>query len=186
MWIILFAFFAYCLGSVNFAIVFFRLFQKGDPRNRFSGNPGATNVYRQAGLRAAALVLFLDLGRAAAVSAAAMLLFPPPSVGWFGLALLIGNRYPCFHGFRGGKGVANYLGFSAVIVPVAALLSCIVWSIAFGLVRRPFIGSFAMVGVLAGATMAKWQDFPLAMAGSAVTAMFIVFNHRANIVDSLF
>lgn len=181
MWFILFAVFAYCIGSINFAIVFFRLLKKEDPRSRFSGNPGATNVYRQSGWAGAALVLFCDIGRAAAVSAAAMYLFSPPGVAWSGLALLAGNRYPCFHRFRGGKGVGNYLGFSAVIVPVGALFSCAAWAAAFALARRPFIGSFAMVAVLAGTTIFKWQDFPLAVAGAAATALFIIFAHRANI-----
>ncbi|MBS3732886.1 MAG: glycerol-3-phosphate acyltransferase [Desulfobacterales bacterium] len=183
MWFLIFAIFAYCLGSINFAIFYFRLLKKEDPRTRYSGNPGVTNVYRQAGWASAALVLILDVGRAAAVAAAALALFSPPAVAWSGLALICGNRYPCFHQFKGGKGVANYLGFSAVFVPVAALASCLVWTAVFGLVRRPFIASFAMAAVLAGATIIKWQDFPLAVAGTAATLLFIIFNHRANIAE---
>lgn len=185
MLFLLFAVLAYCIGSVNFSIVFFRLLKRQDPRTRFSGNPGATNVYRQAGPAAAALVLILDICRAAAVSAAAIYFFSPPAAAWSGLALLAGNRYPCFHGFEGGKGVANYLGFSAVIVPYAALLSCAAWVAVFGLVRRPFAGSFVMTAVLAGASIVKWLDFPLAVAGAAASAMFIAFNHRANIRELL-
>ncbi|MCF8111257.1 MAG: glycerol-3-phosphate acyltransferase [Desulfobacteraceae bacterium] len=183
MYFILFAVFAYCMGSVNFAIVFLRLMGKQDPRNGFSGNPGATNVYRQAGLPAAALVLLFDIGRAVAVSAAAMYIFPAPAVAWSALALLAGNRYPCFHGFSGGKGVANYLGFSAVIVPAAALVSCAAWAAVFWLARRPFAGSFAMVAILSGASILKWKDSPLAVGGAVVAALFIVFNHRANVAE---
>lgn len=177
----LFALLAYVAGSVNFAVLFFRLMKKGDPRDRFSGNPGVTNVYRQAGLPAAMLVFFFDVGRAAAVCAAGLYLLTPAGVAWSALALLAGNRYPCFHGFRGGKGVANYLGFSAVIVPVAAFGGCIAWAAVFGLVRQPFIASFCMTGVLAGATVLKWPDVPLAAAGTAANVLFIVFNHRDNI-----
>lgn len=183
MWFILFAVFAYCIGSINFAIVFFRLVGKQDPRKGFSGNPGASNVYRQAGLPAAALVLFFDMARAAVVSAAAMYIFSAPAVAWTALALLAGNRYPCFHGFCGGKGVANYLGFSAVVVPAAALMSCAAWAVVFRLTRRPFAGSFAMVAILSGASILKWKDSPLAAAGAVAAALFIVFNHRANIAD---
>jgi len=171
---------AYCAGSINFAILFFRLMKKADPRDCFSGNPGVTNVYRQAGGVAAALILLLDAGRAAAVSAAALYFLSPPAVAWSGLALLIGNRYPCFHQFKGGKGVANYLGFSAVIVPLGAFFACIAWAVAFGVARRPFIASFFMVGVLAGATIFKWADYPLAIAGAVAAALFIVYNHRDN------
>lgn len=186
MWFTLFVVFTYCLGSINFAILFFRLFKKGDPRTRFSGNPGVTNVFRQAGYTAAALVLFLDIGRAAAISGAAVTVFSPPGAAWIGLALLIGNRYPCFHQFRGGKGVANYLGFSLVIVPLYALISCVAWAVVFRVVRMPFIGSFAMVAVLAGATILKWHDYPLAAAGAAASALFVVLNHRANIAELFF
>ncbi|MFP4193595.1 MAG: glycerol-3-phosphate acyltransferase [Desulfosalsimonas sp.] len=183
MWFILFAVFAYCIGSVNFSIILLLLLGKQDPRKGFSGNPGATNVYRQAGLPAAGAILFLDTGRAAAVSAAALYLFSPPGVAWSALALLAGNRYPCFHGFRGGKGVANYLGFSAVTVPAAAVVSCVAWAAVFRLVRSPFAGSFAMVAVLAGASILKWRDFPLAVAGAAAAALFIFYNHSGNLAE---
>lgn len=185
MFFVLFVVFAYCAGSINFAILFFRLLKKEDPRDRFSGNPGVTNVYRQAGPAAALAVLFLDAGRAAAVAGAGLFFLSPPGVVWSGLALLLGNRFPCFHRFSGGKGVANYLGFSAVIVPLAALVSLVAWAVAFLLVRQPFVASFFMVAVLAGATIFKWAHHPLAVAGAAATAALIVFNHRGNIAGLL-
>ena len=182
---VLFILLAYCIGSINFAILFFKLLKKDDPRTGFSGNPGVTNVYRQAGWAAALIVLFLDVGRAAAISMAALMLFSPPGVAWSGLALLLGNRYPLFHQFKGGKGVANYLGFSAVIVPLGTLAACLVWGIVFLFVRLPFIASFFMVAVLAGTTIFKWTNSPLAIAGVVATALFIVFNHKSNIAAFL-
>ena len=59
---------AYLAGSINFAILLFRLIGKDDPRMHFSGNAGVTNVYRQAGWPLAALVLILDMGRAMGVA----------------------------------------------------------------------------------------------------------------------
>lgn len=179
---IFFAAAAYLIGSVNFAILFFKLLKKGDPREKFSGNPGVTNVYRQAGRGAAVLVLILDVGRAVAVAVSSMALLSPPGVAWAGLALIAGNRYPCFHGFRGGKGVANYLGFSAAVTPMGAVFGAAAWGLGFWLSRLPFIASFAMVGCLAGASILKWQDVPLAVAGTAATLVFIVFNHRSNML----
>ncbi len=181
MMFMLAALFAYLAGSVNFAILFFKVMKKGDPRAFYSGNPGVTNVYRLAGWAAAALVLLLDMGRAAAVAAAAMYFLSPAGAAWTGLALLAGNRYPCFHEFKGGKGVANYLGFSAVIVPWGALASAVVWAVGFLLVRIPFVASFYMVSVIAGATIYKWLHAPAAVAGTAATVLFIVFNHRSNL-----
>ena len=179
---ILFSGAAYLVGSVNFSILFFKLLKKGDPREQFSGNPGVTNVYRQAGMGAAVLVLILDVGRAVAVAFAGMAFLSPPGLAWAGLALIAGNRYPCFHGFRGGKGVANYLGFSAAVAPMGAVFGAPAWGLVFWLSRLPFIASFAMVVCLAGASILKWQEFPLAVAGAAATLFFIVFNHRSNML----
>ena len=110
---------SYVAASVNFAILLLRAIGKGDPRDSYSGNAGTTNVYRQAGPLWAALVLLLDLGRGAALAALAAHLLPPEGVPWIGLGLVAGNRFPCFHGFRGGKGVAGFMGFALVIAPVA-------------------------------------------------------------------
>ena len=93
----------YLIGSLNFAILVLRLSGKKDPRTQFSGNAGATNVYRQAGRGWAAIVLLLDTGRAVALALTALGILPPMLVPWIGFALVVGNRYPCFHGFRGGR-----------------------------------------------------------------------------------
>ena len=63
---------AYLAGSVNFSILLFRILGREDPRRQFSGNAGVTNVYRQAGLLWAAVVLLLDIGRAFGVCWAAL------------------------------------------------------------------------------------------------------------------
>ena len=66
--VILICFVAYLAGSVIFAILFFKIAGRADPRSSFSGNAGTTNVYRQAGMPWAALVFALDIGRALAAS----------------------------------------------------------------------------------------------------------------------
>ena len=100
---------AYLTGSINFSILLFKFSGKIDPRKEFSGNPGVVNVYRQAGIFMAALVWLLDMGRAIGVALACSYLLPTAQVPIGGLALILGNRFPCFHQFCGGKGVANYL-----------------------------------------------------------------------------
>lgn len=172
---------AYVAGSVNFSIVLFRLLGRDDPRKSFSGNAGTTNVYRLAGPGWAALVLILDVGRAVAVALLATTALTVGQAPWAGLALVAGNRFPCFHRFEGGKGVANYLGFSAVITPLGAIFSCAAWVLVYLVTRAPFIGSFAMIGVLAFATMAASGFASGAVIGAALTALFIILNHRRNI-----
>jgi glycerol-3-phosphate acyltransferase PlsY len=174
---------AYVVGSINFAILLFQILKKDDPRNQFSGNPGATNVYRQAGRWWALVILLLDMSRAIGISLAALHAMTPSAVPWTGLALILGNRYPVFHQFKGGKGVANYLGFTAAITPAGAFCAGLAWLITFRMVRAPFLASFSMVFFLAGATILKWWNFPIAIIGSIVTFFFIIINHRQNIQE---
>jgi glycerol-3-phosphate acyltransferase PlsY len=173
--------FAYLAGSVNFAIIFFKLTGKGDPRQSFSGNAGTTNVYRQAGYFWATVILLLDIGRAIAVAAIAIYFIKYSLLPWAGFFLVLGNNFPCFHGFRGGKGVANYLGFTVLIAPWAAVISAAVWLVIYGIVRITFIASFFMVFTLAcgQALTLHWQFS--ALSGVLATFLLILFNHRKNI-----
>jgi glycerol-3-phosphate acyltransferase PlsY len=170
---------AYVAGSVNFSLLVFRFTGRDDPRRHGSGNPGATNVYRQAGIGWAAAVMLLDVGRAVGVALVADSVLPFWQVTWVGFGLILGNRFPCFHGFRGGKGVANYLGFTLAIAPAWAVLGALAWWTAHLIWRTPFLSSFAMVVVLAaGTTVAgggNWQG------GAVATAVFIVACHHRNI-----
>ena len=174
---------AYIAGSVNFSILLFRMLGRDDPRYHFSGTAGTTNVYRQAGVFWAGVVLLLDLGRALAVSWAALYLLPINYVPWVGLALILGNRFPCFHQFHGGKGVASYLGFTAIILPCSAAISCLVWVGVYGIVRIPFIASFFMTLVLMVGTIIACGYQAAASIGTIITAMFIFYNHRQNVVE---
>ncbi len=171
----------YLAGSVNFSILLFRMLGRDDPRGHFSGNAGVTNVYRQAGKGWAALVLLLDVGRAAVLAALALALLPGGFVPWIGLALVAGNRFPCFHGFRGGKGVAGYLGFTVPVAPWGAAAACLVWVVVHRIVRIPFVASFCMVLILGGAVTVTGGIEAIPVAGTAATVLLIVFNHRPNI-----
>lgn len=175
----------YLVGSINFAIIILHLLAKEDPRTTFSGNAGTTNVYRQAGRGWAAVVLLLDAGRAVALAALALDLLPFAFVPWIGFALVAGNRFPCFHGFRGGKGVAGYLGFTILISPWAAALSCLVWVIVHRIVRIPFVASFFMILTLGVAVIAVSDGEAVPIAGTLATVLFIILNHRKNIVTLL-
>ena len=174
---------AYLAGSINFAIIFFKLTGKEDPRLSFSGNAGTTNVYRQAGILWAVVILLLDIGRALGVAAVSAYYLEGRYLPWAGFFLVLGNSFPCFHNFRGGKGVANYLGFTFLIAPGAAIASAAIWLIAYGIGRITFIASFFMVF-----TLAVGQAFTLhwkfsAIAGAAATFLLILFNHRKNIIE---
>ena len=174
---------SYVVASVNFAIILLRAIGKGDPRDRYSGNAGTTNVYRQAGLLWAALVLLLDLGRGALVAALAVHLLPAGFVPWIGLGLVAGNRFPCFHRFRGGKGVAGFMGFTLYIAPLATALAALLWVAVYGIFRIPFVASFFMVLALAIGIVNVYNQHPVAVAGAVATALLIFYNHKQNVVN---
>lgn len=174
---------AYLAGSVNFAIIFFKLTGKADPRLSFSGNAGTTNVYRQAGYFWATAILLLDIGRALAVAALALYCLDGKYLPWTGFFLVLGNSFPCFHNFHGGKGVANFLGFTLLVQPWAAIAAAIMWVITYGLCRITFVASFVMVFTLTlGLAYSDYWRFAAA-TGAAATFLLIVFNHRKNIIE---
>ena len=102
---------AYLLGSVSSAVIVCRVMGLPDPRSQGSNNPGATNVLRIGGRRAAMLTLAGDMLKGFLPVLAAQLLDAPPLLlAAVGLAALLGPLYPVFFGFKGGKGVATALG----------------------------------------------------------------------------
>lgn len=102
---------AYLVGSISSAILVCRLMGLPDPRSEGSGNPGATNVLRVGGKKAAAITLLGDMLKGLLpVLAANILNVSPLTLGLTGLAAFLGHLYPVFFNFRGGKGVATMLG----------------------------------------------------------------------------
>lgn len=171
---------AYVIGSVNVAIVVLRIARFPDPRTRYSGNAGASNVARIAGRPIAALVLAIDLARSMGVLQAAMHHLPADGVPWAGLALLLGNRFPLFHGFRGGKGVATYLGFVGGAQPWIALVACLAWLVTYLVGRIVAIASMAMLAVLVAGAVYTWPESATAVAPTILSAVLIVVGHRSN------
>ena len=102
---------AYLLGSISTAIIVCKAMRLPDPRTEGSGNPGATNVLRVGGKKAAAITLFGDMLKGLLpVLAARQLEVEPLSLAIIGSAAFIGHLFPVFFGFKGGKGVATLLG----------------------------------------------------------------------------
>lgn len=172
----------YLAASVNFSIILFKVLNKGDPRDKFSGNAGSVNVARQLGKRWGLLILLLDMARAGAIAQVGVCLLPTTFVPLLGFLLVVGNQKPMFHGFRGGKGVASYLGFTALISPVLAFGSCLVWVLAYRLFHQPFIGSFCMVTVLGLGTIMHYSWTWLVIIGAGLTMALIFQAHKMNIV----
>ena len=171
---------AYLIGSWNFSVTVLRLAGLADPRTVHSGNPGATNVARTAGLGTAAVVLALDLARAVIVQRAAMRLCSMSLLPWVGFALVFGNRFPVWHRFRGGKGVASYLGFVGATQPWGAAVACAGWLAAYGVTRISALASMAMLVGLSATMVLSLPRTASAFAATALSVLLIVAGHAPN------
>jgi acyl phosphate:glycerol-3-phosphate acyltransferase len=171
----------YLAASINFPIILFKLLGKGDPRDHYSGNAGTTNVTRQLGLLWGLVVLLLDVIRAGATAYVGGRLLPPPLVPLLGFILVVGNKKPLFHRFRGGKGVAGYLGFTALIAPGLAGAACLAWVIGYALSRQPFIGSILMILVLGFGTIVHFSWAWPVVISAVLTMGLILQSHKSNV-----
>lgn len=173
--------FSYLMGSLSAAVIVSKLMELPDPRVQGSGNPGATNVLRLGGRRAAIIALFGDilkgllpvlLGLALGVSNGAL--------AGIALAAFLGHLYPLYFGFRGGKGVATALGVLLGLSPAAGLAALLTWLSLAVLLR------FSSLAALGTAFMAplylNWLNAPYEfMIAAALMTTWLVWRHRGNI-----
>lgn len=118
--------FGYLCGSIPFGLLLTKVFGTADLRSIGSGNIGATNVLRTGRKDLAAATLLLDaLKGTAAVLIAAR--FGPAAAGAAGLGAFLGHIYPVWLKFKGGKGVATFLGVTVALDWRAALVFAVVW-----------------------------------------------------------
>ena len=180
---------AYALGSLSSAIVVCRMMGFGDPREGGSGNPGATNVKRLYGNRPAALTLVGDMLKGVlAVWGAKGLGFSSEWVMIAGFAAFVGHLYPLFFQFRGGKGVATFLGVLFGLQGWLGLAVAGVW-LFVAKVLRVSSASALVAGALAPALVyliTAWQStqntpnlFWVVM--TAALSVLLFWRHRSNI-----
>jgi len=118
----------YLLGSIPFGIIATRLGGAGDIRQVGSGNIGATNVLRTGRKDLALITLVGDGGKGALAVVIAMLLWHQPALtALAGGAAFVGHLFPVWLKFKGGKGVATFLGVLLAAVPFAGLAACGMW-----------------------------------------------------------
>lgn len=118
--------FGYLLGSIPFGLILTRMAGLGDVRKIGSGNIGATNVLRTGNKKLAAATLLLDALKGTAAAAIASLWGVEAGIA-AGLAAFLGHLYPVWLGFKGGKGVATYIGVLLGLVPWMVLVFAAIW-----------------------------------------------------------
>lgn len=172
---------AYCLGSVSTAIIVSRVLGLSDPREIGSGNPGATNVLRYAGKKAAAVTLLGDaLKGVLPVLLGAALGLHAPALTAVGAAAFIGHLFPVWYGFRGGKGVATFVGVNLALNWMVGLAFAGTW-IAVALVLR-YSSLAALIATAATPAFAWWfGEPPLALVLYGLMAAGIYWRHDSNI-----
>jgi len=174
--------FGYLLGSIPFGVVMARLGGLGDLRKIGSGNIGATNVLRTGNKGLAALTLILDAlkGTAAVVIAG---FWGPDLALLAGLSAFLGHIYPVWLGFRGGKGVATYLGVLAPVAWPAALVFAAVWLIVAAVTRYSSLA--ALVATVAAPLTLFWMGYVDGAVLFGLMTLVIYFKHAQNIARLL-
>jgi glycerol-3-phosphate acyltransferase PlsY len=174
--------FGYLLGSIPFGLLITRAAGLGDVRNIGSGNIGATNVLRTGnkGLAAATLLLDALKGTAAVLIAGS---FAPELGPWAGLGAFFGHLFPVWLGFKGGKGVATYLGVLIGLAWQVALIFAVVW------LAVAFLFRYSSLAALTAAVVVPIALYVLStpqIAGLfALMSLIVIIKHRANITRLL-
>ena len=126
---------AYLLGSVPFGIIITRAMGLGDLRAIGSGNIGATNVLRTGNRAAALATLLLDAAKGAVAVLVARAMLGDDAAQLAGLCAFLGHLFPIWLGFRGGKGVATFLGILLALVWPVGLAACATWAVTAAISR---------------------------------------------------
>lgn len=170
---------AYLLGSVPFGVLITRVMGLGDLRQIGSGNIGATNVLRTGNRAAAAATLLLDAAKGGVAVLVARAVVGQDAAQVAALCAFLGHLYPVWLGFRGGKGVATFLGTLLALAWPVGLAACAAWAAGAAVTR---ISSAA--ALIAAASAPVWM---LVLGRAEMTALAVLmaalvwWRHRANI-----
>ena len=176
--LILWGLLGYLLGSIPFGIVLTRALGLGNLREIGSGNIGATNVLRTGSKGAAAATLILDGAKGAAAALIARALAGEDAAQLAGLMAFVGHCFPVWLGFRGGKGVATFLGLMLALAWPIGLACCATWLVT-ALVTR--ISSMAAIAAAASSTIWILLLGPHRLFFLGVIVTLLVFvRHSAN------
>lgn len=181
---------AYLLGSVIGSLVVGRIAGGTDIRTQGSGNAGGTNAFRTRGWKFALPVMLIDVGKGIlAVLVVAPLDLPLVPEAMFrpewiavacGAAAVIGHVWPVWFGFRGGKGMATYLGVLGVLAWPVLVMALLLWVVVLILTGYVSLATMiAAVGVAVYSLLITGPG-PLFTFG-VVMATFMVFTHRGNV-----
>jgi len=177
--LLLIAVLGYLLGSIPFGVLVTRLFGLGDLRKIGSGNIGATNVLRTGNKGAALATLLLDGGKGAAAVLIARCVAGEDAAQLAGLTAFLGHLFPVWLKFKGGKGVATFLGTLLALAWPVGVAACLTW-LATAVISR--ISSLsALVAASFAAVWAGLLGYPQVIWLSVLLATLVFWKHLPNI-----
>lgn len=194
---ILMAIIAYCIGSINFSVIFSKKFAGFDVREKGSGNAGSTNMLRSVGKKAAAITLICDILKGIVVIAISIIIGNIVSdsnkellLQIAGITVVLGHTFPVFFQFKGGKGVATSLGILLMSNWQIGLI-CLVFALVLMLLTRMVsLGSCAAAVLFPVLTLFINSNYTVLTDGkngsvyfiySLILAIIVLYNHRSNI-----
>lgn len=175
---------AYLYGSINNAVLVGNMRHKKDVRNYGSNNSGSTNVLRTFGKKTAIIVFLLDIFKPIIPISFALWLSPtafahiPGGVAWVGVLAIIGQCYPLFFHFRGGKGAASTFGTTIILMPYTLLF------IAPSFITLLWVTDLVSLTTLVTFTLNTifvYFLYPQYLLPYVVIVALIIWRHRANI-----
>lgn len=177
--LILWAIIGYLFGSIPFGILLTRMMGLGNLRNIGSGNIGATNVLRTGSKKAAALTLLLDGAKGAVALLLARAYAGEDAVQITALFAMLGHCYPVWLGFRGGKGVATFLGILLALAWPVGVGCCLLWLAAAAITRISSMGGLAAAS---GSTVLMiLLGYGEALILGIALTLILFLRHRENI-----
>ena len=170
---------AYLIGAIPFGVVIARVLGLGDLRQIGSGNIGATNVMRTGNKLAGVLTFLLDAGKAALAALVAWTAFGADAGQIAALMAFAGHLYPVYLRFRGGKGVATFIGIALALAWPVGLSVCLIWVLVF-LVSR-YSSLAALVASAVSPVLLLVWGYPGLMGLFGVMTGMIFLKHAQNI-----
>src|SRR4051794_7704557 len=169
----------YLLGSIPFGFLLARIAGKGDVRDIGSGSTGATNVLRTGSRPLAALTLLLDCLKGTAAVLLGQHLLGDEAAPVAAAGAIIGHLYPIWLKFRGGKGVATFLGVLIPLLPIAAAVYAVVWILLLLAIRISSVAGLS-AAISAPITAAILHSYLFLM--TVGFAVLVLWKHRENIL----
>ena len=190
-------FISYFIGTIPFGYILFKLLKKKDIRNYGSGNIGATNVNRLLGKKLGAITLFLDFLKAFLPTLLIKITFGNELAALCGFSCILGHMFPVWLKFKGGKGVASFIGFLSVISWPLFVIFLFFWLIVVKIFKYSSLG--AIVAIIFNLIIFKLTLYiqfkyyvllwvpgePSEFYITAFVSFIILIKHRKNIMTLL-